>query len=244
MNDNTTFKSDFDKIWALIESGVPFCHARYADGEIALMKGNSINRGSQATDVDNWSAPPSLTRLGIDLKASLLHTERNYFYAISCDCCDIHGKNYLLSHIKQDLQYITYSNLWINGNYKLFLSKLQTLKSPVVMLANKDGENRKYPFELDCYLGFDDNCVEQWESNSEDIKNILTSAFKDYYNKTFFISVGPMSEVIIDHLWKINPRNQYIDVGSAVDEYVHGKITRPYMYTGSVYSKQECILNL
>ena len=50
-----------------------------------------------------------------------------------------------------------------------------------------------------------------------------------------------MSEVIIDYLWSINPSNQYIDVGSAIDEYIHGRKTRPYMYEQSEFYSRECV---
>ena len=54
----------------------------------------------------------------------------------------------------------------------------------------------------------------------------------------FFISAGPLSEVLIDELYSENPNNRYIDVGSAIDEYVHGKVTRPYMLSGTMYNKE------
>jgi Asp-tRNA(Asn)/Glu-tRNA(Gln) amidotransferase A subunit family amidase len=70
---------------------------------------------------------------------------------------------------------------------------------------------------------------------------ILTSEIIEKYssmtNQLFFISCGPISEIIIDVLYKANPNNTYIDVGSSIDEFVHGYKTRPYMYNTSPYSK-------
>jgi hypothetical protein len=96
-----SFNSDFIKIWDLIESDIPFAYSRYADGEIALIQGKAIQKGTQATDIDNWSCPNEITKLGVDLKNSLKHEENNYFYAICCDCCDSIGKKFLLENIKQ-----------------------------------------------------------------------------------------------------------------------------------------------
>jgi hypothetical protein len=39
-------------------------------------------------------------------------------------------------------------------------------------------------------------------------------------------------------LYTNNPNNRYIDVGSAIDEIVHGKKTRPYMSENTIYSKE------
>lgn len=239
-----SFRDDFQAAWARIYSGVPFAHARYADGEIALSMGRGVGRGSQATEVDKWQAPNQMTKLGKEILESLSHTEPNYYYAISCDTSSISDKNYLLSKIKQSREYITFANLWINGNYNLFLEKIRNHKRPTIIIGNQEGENGKFPFEVENYLGFGNNCVETWEAYSDDIKNMLNEGFGKISGKTVFISVGPMSEAIIHHLWKINPTNQYIDVGSALDEYVHGRKTRPYMIPGSMYNTQICEMDL
>ena len=60
---------------------------------------------------------------------------------------------------------------------------------------------------------------------------------KDKQNELFFISCGPISEIIIHKLYESNPNNTYVDVGSSIDEFVHGYKTRPYMDPTSRYSK-------
>jgi hypothetical protein len=239
-----SFRDDFNDAWIRIETGIPFAHARYADGEIALSMGKGIGRGSQATEVDGWQAPNQLTKLGKEILESLYNTDPEYYYAISCDTSSVSDKNYLLSHIKQEKKYITFANLWINGNYNLFLERIQYHRRPTIIIGNINGENAKFPFEIENYLSFGNNCVETWEQHSDDIKNMLSDGFGKMSGRTIFISVGPMSEVIIHYLWKINPKNQYIDIGSALDEYIHGRKTRPYMVPGSFYNTQICEMEL
>jgi hypothetical protein len=238
------FIKEFDDAWARIESNVPFAHARYADGEICLMKGLPIGGGSQATDVDRWSAPPRFTAMGKDLRESLNCVDPNYYYAISCDSSNTEDKNWLLNNIKQDRNYITFANLWINGNYNRFIDRLGTLKKDIIVIANENGENKKYPFNVIEYMSFGNDCVNVWENNKSQIIKILMESFSNVHERTFFISVGPLSELIIYLLWKINPTNQYIDVGSALDEFVHGRKTRPYMIEGTLYNKQICEMEL
>lgn len=239
-----SFREDFYNAWSRIESGIPFVHARYADGEIALSMGREIGRGSQATEVDKWKAPAKMTKLGREILESLCHTEPNYYYAISCDTSSVSDKNYLLSHIKQSREYITFANLWINANYNLFLEKIKTHKRPTIIIGNVSGENAKFPFDIENYLSFGNNCVETWEQYSNEIKDVLNIGIGNISGKTVFISVGPMSEAIIHHLWTVNPTNQYIDIGSALDEYIHGRKTRPYMIDGSYYNTQICEMEL
>lgn len=240
------FKEEFKNAWDRINSGIPFCHARYADGEICLMKGLSINKGSQATDVDNWTSPAKITKLGKELKETLKCTDENYYYAISCDSSSTDDKNYLLSNIKQDKKYITFANLWINGNYNDFIKNINNnlQNKNIILFANYRGENNKFPFQIKNYMSFGDECVLTWEKYSSDIKSMLYDNFKNIENHIFLISVGPMSEVLIYTLWSFNKKNQYIDVGSALDYYIHGKNTRLYMMSNNFYNKQICEMDI
>ena len=63
---------------------------------------------------------------------------------------------------------------------------------------------------------------------------------KKYSGNLFLIAVGPLSEILIDKMYKNNPNNRYVDVGSSLDEWTHGKITRPYQQEGSEYYNKKC----
>jgi hypothetical protein len=39
-------------------------------------------------------------------------------------------------------------------------------------------------------------------------------------------------------MFSANPNNQYIDVGSSIDEFTHGYKTRPYMNPSSQYANE------
>ena len=52
----------------------------------------------------------------------------------------------------------------------------------------------------------------------------------------FLISAGPLSEIIIYKLYKLNPNNIYLDVGSSIDIYVKNKETRPYMKNHELFN--------
>ena len=61
------FDTDFDYYTNLIKSDTNFAYARYADGEVQLMRGNPIGSNSQAFMVDKWSAPSGMTPIGEQL---------------------------------------------------------------------------------------------------------------------------------------------------------------------------------
>ena len=67
MNENSTI----NLIWNLISNNENFVHARYADGEVLLMRGTSVNKHTQAFVVDKWDAPDKLTLVGKELLETL-----------------------------------------------------------------------------------------------------------------------------------------------------------------------------
>jgi hypothetical protein len=107
------FNSDFIYFWEMIENGTNFAFARYADGEVMLMNGQSVGIGTQASNIDKWTSPNSMTKVGADLLKTLSHTEPNYYYAISSKTDNISDYEFLINNIKQDKERITFVNLWI-----------------------------------------------------------------------------------------------------------------------------------
>jgi hypothetical protein len=229
------FNTDFDFFWSLIENGENFAYSRYADGEIRLMKGIDISLSSQAYLEDKWSTPIGMTKTGEHLLNTIQHTESNYYYAISAPTDNIDDYNYLTNNIIQSKENITFANLWINANYHKSKENYSKLKREVVLICNQNGKKENFPFNVTDLIPFPDDCINFWETNGDVFLNDLITQFKDSNNKLFFISCGPISEIIIHHLYINNPNNTYVDVGSSIDEYVHGRITRPYMIPGTQY---------
>ena len=231
------FNQDFKFFTDLIKSNKNFAYARYADGEVALMRGKEINQSSQAYTVDNWSSPEQLTNTGRQLLESLTHTEDSYYYAISSNTDWSIDHEFLMSRIRIPNN-ITFANLWIIANYQEMKAFYQNFKKEVYVICNQKAKKESFPFKVVELFPFPDNCVMYWEQHGEDYMSQLVEYVTQLQDKTFFISCGPVSEIIIDKLYKANPNNQYIDVGSSMDEFVHGYKTRPYMDSTTKYAKE------
>lgn len=230
------FNSDFEYFWNLIDNNINFTFARYADGEVMLMKGLNVSENTQAYQIDKWNAPNQLTKVGRQLLATLNHTEENYYYAISAPSDSISDYDFLKGNITQSTEKITFVNLWINGNYKKMIEKINNLKRDVVLICNDEAKIENFPFKVIDFIPFPNDCINFWETNGNDfIKTIIDKA-QNNENTLFLISCGPISELIIDSLYRANQNNTYVDVGSSIDEYVHGYKTRPYMNPHSHYS--------
>ena len=231
------FFEDFEYFWNLIENGNNFTFTRYADGEVMLMEGRQVSEFTQAYSVDKWKSPATLTKVGKELLESLNHTEENYYYAISGINDNINDYTFLRENIKHNDSNITFVNLWINANYQKTKNKMKSLKRDVILICNENTKIENFPFKVKELIPFPNNCISFWEENSSVYMDTLLKKFKDIKNELFFISCGPVSEIIINKLYTNNPYNSYVDVGSSIDEYVHSKITRPYMLPTSIYSK-------
>jgi len=231
------FNSDFNYFWGLINDNINFTFARYADGEVMLMKGQAVSDGTQASSIDKWKAPNTLTKVGEQLLKTLNHVEDDYFYAISSTSDNINDYTFLKNNIKQKEDNLTFVNLWINANYNLMLKNLCSNKREVILICNKDAKKENFPFNVVDMTPFPDDCINFWENNDLSFIDEITKKYSHMNNQLFFISCGPISEIIIDALYKANPNNTYVDVGSSIDEFVHGYKTRPYMDNNSYYSK-------
>lgn len=236
------FRDEFYRYINMMMSKDPFALVRYGDGEHMLMSGAGVSTNTQAYLVDGWGAERKQYKLGQDLLKSLKHIEPNYHYAIPCSCCNQPGKEFYLSQIKQPDTNITYANIFINGNYPLWKNFLQSMGQHVTLIAHKDGMYRQLypPIYYDTFIPVGSDCVNFWEQNRDRFIEFLQNKFKDINEQLVFVSCGPMAKAIIHHLYMFNPTNRYIDVGSSIDEYIHGKQTRPFMVKGQQYYSQIC----
>ena len=229
------FSDDFIEITKMIKDKSPFAFSRFADGEIAVMQGRQI------VGSDKWSTPNYVTKLGNDLLKAIQIVDDNVYFGISCQCCDISGRDYLLSLIKNDIKNVTFSNMFVNGNYADFIEFAKTIDEPVNLIANEEAKLNNCPFKVNTFLPMPNDCVNYWEEMRDEFLELLKESYSNISGELFFISAGPMSEVIIDYLWKLNPNNRYVDVGSAIAEFIHGKPIRDFAYTNSSYHNKKCI---
>lgn len=230
------FQTDFEYYTNLIKSDTNFAYARYADGEVGLMNGAAIGTNSQAFAVDRWSTTQGLNVVGEKLLESLKHTEKNYHYAISAQSDSISDYNFLNERINNTNK--TFANLWINSNYEKMYNFYKTLDKSVYLICNHRARKENFPFKVNEIFPFPDDCIKYWIDNGDDYITQLLEYVNQLNNQTFFVSAGPVSEILIDEMFKANPNNQYIDVGSSIDEFTHLRKTRPYMDLNSQYSKE------
>ena len=224
---------EFDKFWKMIEKKDNFALLRHGDGELAIMKGQSV------TAQEGWSAPDYVTKLGEECYKALQIVDDRYWIGISCPCCDRKAYYWYMTHIKG--KNITFANIWVNGNYQKFFSKFCSLKRDAVIIANQEAYGKQIgKLNILKFYPVGDDCINFWENNGEKLISEIEDEYGDKKDILFVVSAGPLSGPIISRLFTNNPDNCYIDFGSAIDELVHNKKTRPYMDTSTIYAKKNC----
>ena len=226
---------DFNSFWKKIDSRTNFSFVRYADGEVMLMNNSPIEKNTQAYQNDKWFSSGGQTKLGVDLNECIGLNDPNFYFAISSKTDSIRDYNFLYDRI-QNKSNITFANLWINANYKENISRIRNINRDVVLICNENCDLKNIPFSVSEFVPFPNDCVNYWEEHRDSFLEKIYNVSSKYKDTLFIVCCGPTSAVIIKHMFTNNSNNTYIDFGSALDVFIHNKITRPYMYEGSQYN--------
>lgn len=205
MQFHQDFMRDFDEFdfW-----GAPFAFARFADGERAICMGTPI-KGQ-----DGWSFDGRQADFAAQLNAALRYDAPGYYVGISDGCCDLAAKEWYLQQIRVPLARVTFSNIFVNANYRRF-KPIDT--SDMAIVASEGG----------------DYWVPEDVMNSNfDLDQLVHRLLA--VDRPILVSAGPASCIIIHRYWQRAVKKQVIvDVGSAIDERTKGRKTRQYQVPGT-----------
>jgi len=240
---STDFRQALDDVLNIVNRRDPITVARYGDGELALMQGREVGPRSQAYTIDRWSAPPTLTGLGSQLHSTLQH---EWVYGIPCSCCNLAAKNDYLHVLNTNpLASLTYANLFINSNWPEFSRWLVSgIKESVFMVCNVNAQLDRLPFPVEWDVRVEDNCVHYFNVASNEIRREVEGmAMSDTCkSRLVLVAAGPMSNVIIDWMYRAWPHHRYLDVGSAIDFLIYDRVTRGYQVPENRYAQRVCVL--
>ncbi|MEX2118242.1 MAG: glycosyltransferase [Pirellulales bacterium] len=213
MRFNQNFRHDFHEFDF---RGPPFAFARFADGERAICTQQPVD------GQDGWSYPGGPSPLAQDLLAALSFSDPDYYLGISDGCCDAEARDWYLQRIKVPLEQVTFSNIFVNGNYRRF----QALDLSGMAIVASEGGDYSVPYNL-LDAAFD----------LDELVDRLTRL-----DRPILVSAGPLSCVIIHKYWmRAARRRVIIDVGSAIDERTKRKKTRMYQHPGTRTAELSCV---
>lgn len=250
-DDSIEFNWIINKINCLI----PFAFTRWGDGEWRLMAGKKIE-----TTQDDWSWNKTdgiWSKTGLDLVQVLQGINnaykinhqlifKNFYFGFPCRR-RTHIVNKLLYHIPNlKIQYLSYAVLFCDYNYNRWRSYLKNIlinynpnKYKIILMINDKLKYDKFDCKISewtydiIYIPHDH--INKYELNQTFYKQKYIN-LANYYSDDryiFFISAGPVAEIIIYLMWITNNNNLYIDIGSSLDEIVSGTSNRAYTQPNS-----------
>jgi hypothetical protein len=223
-----SFAQDLEIIKNKIINKEPFAFARYADFELAVI----LNR--QITSCDNISVSQQDKDFGEELFQTLFHKENNYFYGISCPCCDIPTYQFYEKILRSSWDRVTFSNLFVNSNWTSAVDFLTNYQNKIFIC----NENSKLDVP---FFKVPSNVLVSYRTERENLKKYYESIAEAHNEVLFCISAGPLAEIIISWMYNKNNNNQYIDVGSSLDLLIHKNPTRSYHFSGHTYNQRTCV---
>ena len=219
-----------------IEDHSPFALIRAADGEYLILQNERF------TNIDTWTYTPN--SMNEDLEHFIKQAiNLNIYIGIPCkDCLDKKEIYYFyINHFRIPSTLLTYANVFCNYNFRLFSSFLivKKIQFHYIGPGSKDCSllNISSRFLMPEFL------VHHWNSSVKE--EVLTQVFNwvlSHSNsncKLYFVSVGPITNMIIPFLYQLYPTCQFLDVGSTMDIYLKEKgSNRMYLNPGqSEYEK-------
>jgi hypothetical protein len=235
------FGTCFESYARRIVARQPMVMYRFGDGELMLTEGKPVGSQTQAGQIDRWQAPAHLTRLGQVLRHVLSCEEPQLHFGIPCTCCNPAGHQWLTTKLRRSQLFP--ANLFVNANYPRFQALMAALADrPVAVVVNERAATCRLPFRSLREQRVPDQCVTRFQSHAEEVQAQSRATVSDLRGVIVLVAAGPMSEALIHVMWNSNPHNTYLDVGSAIDEYLYGQKTRPYQIAGTAYAQRHCVI--
>jgi len=235
----------FHMLYNKLKNGENFAFARFSDGELYMMQNKETKLahdhyilGKQKVSNHYFEEDHKHFLPGRDeffrqeLMDSYTHLQHNYFVGLSCRCCvgNQHHQEMLdwyEGDINSDL--LTWSNLWVNGNYKLFKEYMipEFSNHKIVYILNENANVNGLPFEVSKDFRVGPNCI----INDFDLIETVSDWISEnkIENHVFLFSASSLSNYMIHHLYKKYSNNTYIDVGTTMNNYLGMKGLREYI---------------
>lgn len=238
----------FHMLYDKLKSGENFAFSRFSDGELYMMQGKEIELAQSHYQIGNRKVasryspedfkhydPSKHEFYRQELMDAYQHLQNNYYVGLSCRCCvGVVDHQDMLNWYKGDINsdLLTWSNLWVNGNFKLFKQYMipEFSNHKIVYILNENANIDGLPFEVTKDFRVGTNCIINDYGLIKTVGDWISE--NDIENYVFLFSASSLSNYMIHHLYKLYPNNTYIDVGTTMNNYLGMKGLRAYLTGG------------
>lgn len=238
-----TFKGDFDKLLEKLKNNQPFFFQRFSDGEMMILKNQSLKLSKEGTFLDNQlvhSAYPKNDHKEFDkdkhqyfreklIKAYQIKDPLMYI-GTCCPCCiSLSDYKWMINLYGSKDDNLSWSNLWMNSNYNRFIKEMlpELKKKKIVLICNENAklENSGLNIIKDFRVG--ENCL----INNFDLHLDISKWIEEnnIENHVFLFSASSLSNITIYELFKKHKNQIMIDIGSVLDPILGLGCNRDYL---------------
>lgn len=247
------FRQHFYLLLNKFKNGENFAYSRFSDGELRIMQNLELKLASDHCIIgdakknnpyleeDRKHFDPNLHQFYREkLMEAYKFKKENYFVGLSCRCCVGEADfKQMLEWYDGDTEsdYLTWSNLFLNGNYDLFIKEFlpEFSKKDIVYIVNENADLSGLPFEVKKDFRVGKNCIINDYGLIETIKNWIDE--NNIKNHVFLFSASSLSNFMVHQLFEYNDENTYMDIGTTLNPYIGMEGRRGY----HTYNKKICI---
>jgi len=248
-NSIKLFDKELREFEQYIKDKKNFAFVRFSDGELFILQnkkvilssnqyqtGDTIGRGTYTQEEQKEFLPEKHQHFRELLLDSFVYDDRNFYKGISCRCCV--GKDNFIWQLRTiynnkekvqnaalaEYSNLTWSNLFLNNNYKYYIENIVPLFSQfdVYLIVNEMADITTLPFYSNIKQDFrvGSNCI----INNLDLAQQLPQYIQDnnIKNSLFLFSASSLSNVVTYECYKTNKNNIYLDIGTTLNPYMKG----------------------
>jgi GT2 family glycosyltransferase/tetratricopeptide (TPR) repeat protein len=233
------FREDLQRLEQRLKRHEPLAFTRFADGELKILLGESIDVLQKENGEFCYSPADREDQFFRErLCDAFQFNSPDYWVGIACPCCvgEEHSR-FMRRLCGLPDEQCTWANLFVNANYGYYKEHVVPLfrDYQVYAVANRSAEIGRLPFPVyaDWRVG-----TNAWRSDYALIERIQ-NATAQVTGALFLFSAGPMSNFLVHQLFRSNPNNTYLNVGSTLDPWLFGDRgkTRIYLRGGPTLYK-------
>jgi hypothetical protein len=219
------FNQEIEKFYNKLLSGEKFAFSKYADGEWMAINKTQMDSGNGEWTMyqTNDSRYEQARQLLVN---SFMFQDPGYYVGISCPCCQGIEHYNMKQFSGQNEEQLTFANLFVNANYSYFIENFipEFSNHDIVLVSNKRSTLSKLPFNIDKFYAINYNA---WIYDLYLIDHLIS---RNYKNKLFLFSCGPLGNILAYKLWENNKNNTYLDIGSTLDRWLNNDYMNKRLY--------------
>lgn len=225
------FKEEFFKIYDRLKVGKKFSFGKFADGEWEAICGRELNNNEFSSDS---RTPPSCRARLTD---ALRYKHDDYYVGVCCSCCNGDRAKLMRDLSEQNIDNLTFANVFVNANYPFFRSLMipEFSRHKIHLVAHESSNVKELPFEVEKFYPIKRNA---WVENIDIVDEIISSKPSD---KVFLFCCGPLGNILSHELHLSNKSNTYLDIGSTLNPWLKSEgFARDYYSMQSGFATKTC----